>query len=164
MLKEPILDEIFLTDEERILRDAKRPVPSPWVQPIIMGVLLSFLAVLWLVSWALRTLTRSARQLPEFAQSHTPAVIAGAVLLFGLALYGVRQRWRAFYAASELGVAVATAYRSAAQLSILHSDQMQWFLALMAAVYIAVRGFDNLAIALKSKSPAASQRGQNPAR
>lgn len=48
----------------------------------------AFFGALWLVSWPLKQVARGATRFPDFASEHTAGVVAAAVLVVGLALYG----------------------------------------------------------------------------
>ena len=70
---------------------------------------------------------------------------AGVVLAVGGALFWLREHRLLEYASLEIGTAVATAINACSELATSQQDgRMHAMLALLAATYIVVRGYDNL--------------------
>lgn len=68
---------------------------------------------------------------------------AAAVVFAGWLLFSLRSRYQAMYGRVELGV--ASAMGTQAWISLRGSDDLvELGLSLMAAVYVAVRAFDNI--------------------
>ncbi|MGK5050766.1 hypothetical protein [Janthinobacterium sp. RB2P8] len=118
---------------------------NKWLKAVA-GVLLSLLVgVIFLLS--LDRLTNwlyISFNLSQYAVSYT---IAGGLFCFlaGYFGYRFREKQRLWYASVEIGVAMLTA--GATVYNALTTDQSSWgsLLAFSGAIYIAVRGFDNLA-------------------
>jgi hypothetical protein len=113
-------------------------------------VIFVFVGALWLLNSILRGVAEGWRGFPKsVASPGAAAATAVGVLAVAFAFYLLRQRVRALYAAVELAVAAVTAYRSSLLVISSSSDRLQWILALMASVYIGVRGYDNLITAIR---------------
>ena len=114
----------------------------------IFSLILVLLAVGWanLASKAIDLLFASGASNPVFA-----AAIGAICVLFGRILFSLRERRRDIYAWLELGtafgLAVEVCMRPASTSQAANSVTLLF--ALFGAVYVAVRGFDNLKQAQK---------------
>ena len=118
---------------------------------VVAGVMLSLL--LWVIFLLmLDKLTNWLYVNYNFSQFAVAFTIAGALSCFlaGHFGYKFRESHRVWYASLEIGVAMLTA--GAAVYNAVTTDQFSLgsLLAFSGALYIAVRGFDNLAKKNKS--------------
>jgi len=141
------------SSENRIGRSPSGPVSSG-----VTGFTLALLAfgvvrvVFERVPW---------KSLPAFISTFPGALLGGALVLgIGAALYLVRETQRFVYAYLELGSAFGAAVEACTRLA---SDvsQSTAAVALLGAVYIAVRGFDNLAQARRQRVGSPGQRDRS---
>jgi len=75
------------------------------------------------------------------------ALSIGAVLIAGRVLFWLRENRRFTYGCLELSAAMATAFHAVAMFST-SQERMPSLVAYLGALYIAVRGYDNLQKAL----------------
>jgi hypothetical protein len=71
------------------------------------------------------------------------AFAIGGILIVGWVLFWLRENHRFSYGCLELSAAMATAYHAVVNLST-SQERMPGLLAYLGALYIAVRGYDNL--------------------
>jgi hypothetical protein len=82
-------------------------------------------------------------------------IISGLVVVLGGALYLIRERWRFAYSCLEIGSAFAAGFEACMRLALqssIENSRVTLVFALLAAVYIAVRGFDNLGRHLRDRA------------
>ncbi len=131
---------------EDLLRYEKEhgPLPAGPVYLAISGALfasLAFLAMRLVFRSVLPLLADLLRAVPETLAA---GMVGGVVLAAGAAFYQVRTRTPFAYACLELGSAVGIAVEAYLRLKPDGSRATLAF-ALLASVYVAVRGFDNVA-------------------
>lgn len=81
--------------------------------------------------------------LPDFAGTWYGSMICGvAVILSGWLFYRLRESRRFYYSVFEIAVAGFVAFEACMELAT-NRDRWHWMLAMLGALYIAVRGFDN---------------------
>lgn len=101
------------------------------------------------VRWLAATVLGVAERIQQTAADPSVAIPIGfAVLISGALLWWLRERRRKIYAAIELGSAFGAAVEACFRYATNTSDPA-FFFTLLGALYIAVRGFDNLAVARK---------------
>lgn len=98
--------------------------------------------------WVVSKIPIAWGSLPGLFQSGwAQAAMSLLIIVLGYLFFVLRKNHRFFYATLELGVAAATAARSASELAT-DQDRWGWVLALSGSLYIAVRAFDNFDKAL----------------
>jgi len=119
-----------------------------------VAVLAGAYGLVALASFLLRTLQQNFPTTP----SHPlfAAAIGGFCILIGRVLYNFRKHRKDIYALLEIGSAFGVAVEACIRLGKLDktTDTSALLFALLGAVYIAVRGFDNIAAFKKEREGA----------
>lgn len=117
----------------------------------------AFLAVLVLLAWGvwrfggviasiIGAIARGGwTGLPKTASSVAGSLFMAAVVIVAASgFYWLRENVGRLYATIELSVAALTAFHASRELGI-HPNRTQWLFALLGAIYLGVRAYDNFA-------------------
>jgi hypothetical protein len=119
---------------------------------LVIGLVTSSLAT-WVFDNPSRVVGFLSSFLNQFWINLVGVILVGLV---GAGLYYVRQRWRILYGLIEIGFALAYGWYAVNKVQHVGYIEM---LSIIAAVYLVVRGFDNVMIGRAEKRTATNERG-----